>query len=262
MKRANGKPLDSHKQKKNLPVRRTSSLQVQQWPIGKVRPYPGNARKNAATIEKVMVSIREFGFQQPIVVDTQGIVVVGHTRLEAARRLKHATVPVVIMKAKASQIAAYRLMDNRSHEDSLWDEELLQHEVEQLLAAGVDAKLTGFEESEIERLVGDIKPADLPDPPESVQANVDRLASVKAQRAKGNAGVIAKSDTEHYLVIVYPDRGSRENAVRRLGLPADERYVDSAAVEIRQRIGGERELKIHAQRATGAAKTNKAGAHG
>lgn len=238
-------------------------LKIEWWPIERIKPYPANARKNDATIDKVAQSIKEFGWRQPIVVDAEGVIVAGHTRREAALLLKKTRAPVTVARnLSAEQIRAYRLMDNRSHDESSWDEGALALEFEDLVALGVDPKSTGFSDDEIARLVGDIQPAELPDAPDSVQDNVARLASVKAQRAKGNAGVIEKSDTEHYLVVVFPDRASRENAVRRLGLPSDERYVDAGSVELRQRIGGQRELRVRAERSTAAAPANKAGATG
>ena len=228
-----------------------------------MKPYPGNPRINQSTIDAVAKSIKELGWRQPIVVDADGVIVVGHTRRLAAIQLGEAQVPVTVMRDKTpEQIRAYRLLDNRSHENSLWDEQALAKELSELSAAGVDSSLTGFSDDEMQRLIGDLPQAQLPEPPASVQANVDKLQSVKEQRARGNAGVVAKSDTEHYIVIVYPDRAARESAVKRLGLPADERYVDSAAVELRQRVGGKREMKVKAERETAAAKPKKAGATG
>lgn len=238
-------------------------MKIEMWDVGRVKPYPGNPRQNQGAVDTVAKSIKEFGWRQPIVVDPKGVIIVGHTRRLAAIQLKHKKVPVTVAKdLKPAQIRAYRLMDNRAHEDALWDETALAKELKELLASGTAVEMTGFSDSEMQRLIGDLPSAELPAAPESVQKNIDRLADVKAQRAKGNAGVISKSDTEHYLIVVYPDRASRENAVKRLGLPPDERYVDSAAVELRQRVGGQRELQVRAQRKTAAAPANKSGATG
>jgi ParB-like chromosome segregation protein Spo0J len=238
-----------------------SPMKIEMRSTAAVIPYAGNPRKNDSAIDKVARSIKEFGFQQPIVVDPDGVVVAGHSRLEAAKRLKLKQVPIVVIRGKtAVQISAYRLMDNRSHEESLWDEDALVKEIEALSAGA--RSLTGFEDGELARLLGQIDLPSIAEPPQSVVDNVARLAEVKAQRAKGNAGVISKSDTEHYLVVVFPSRIAREEAVKRLGLPADERYVDASAIELRQRIGGQREIRVHAERANAAAKPNKAGATG
>ncbi len=74
-------------------------------------------------------SIAEFGFRQPIVVDEKMVVIVGHTRLEAAKALGLKTVPVHVAEGLTpAQAKAYRIMDNRSHENAEWDDELLRLE--------------------------------------------------------------------------------------------------------------------------------------
>ncbi|MFQ5716352.1 MAG: DNA methyltransferase, partial [Nitrospinales bacterium] len=91
--------------------------------------------------------IKEFGFRQPIVVDGEMVIVVGHTRYKAARKLELEHVPVhVAENLTPEQAKAYRIMDNRSHEDSVWDEELLKLELQSLDDADFDLDLTGFDE--------------------------------------------------------------------------------------------------------------------
>lgn len=132
-------------------------MKVLQVAIERVKPYPGNPRKNSATVAKVAKSIQEFGFQQPIVVDSENVVVVGHTRLQAALSLGLKKVPITIMSDHTpEQIRAYRIMDNRSHEDSEWDQEALAREISALLDAGYDQDLTGFEDRELNQLMADV----------------------------------------------------------------------------------------------------------
>lgn len=122
--------------------------------IDKVIPYARNPRKNGAAIAKVAASIKEFGFRQPIVVDSAYVVIAGHTRLQAARHLKMDMVPVHIASGLTdAQIKAYRLADNRTHEDSEWDSELLSLELSDLKDANFDLVLTGFEDEEIESIL-------------------------------------------------------------------------------------------------------------
>jgi ParB-like chromosome segregation protein Spo0J len=133
-------------------------------PIADVHPYDANPRIIPDTaIEKVAASIREFGWQQPIVVDGKGVVIAGHTRLAAAKRLGLEQVPVTVAgHLSAAQAQAYRLMDNRSGQDALWDESLLALELGEL--AGLDdfdLSLTGFTDAEIELALAD--DLDLPD---------------------------------------------------------------------------------------------------
>jgi len=127
------------------------------WSIDKVIPYPRNSRKiPERAVDKVAASIREFGFRVPIVVDKDGVIICGHTRLLAARKLRLQQVPVhVADNLTPAQVKAYRLMDNRSHEETDWDLELLGPEFEELRSLDFDLELTGFEEREIEDLLAD-----------------------------------------------------------------------------------------------------------
>ena len=128
-------------------------MKVQTIPIASVVPYARNPRKNAGAVAKVAASLREFGWRQPIVVDSEMVVVVGHTRLMAAQQLGMAEVPVHVAEGlTANQIKAYRLADNRVHEEAEWDDELLALELGDLRDAGLDLALTGFDEDELARL--------------------------------------------------------------------------------------------------------------
>lgn len=127
---------------------------TESWHIDKVTPYQRNARKiPQKAIDKVAASLAEFGWRQPIVVDTEGVIVVGHTRLLAARKLGMTHVPVhIATDLTPAQIKAYRLMDNRSHQETNWDEELLVLELADLKTLDIDLELTGFDPNEIDKL--------------------------------------------------------------------------------------------------------------
>lgn len=129
-------------------------MKIDEIAVERVKPYAQNPRNNKAAISKVADSIREFGFRQPIVVDKHFVVVVGHTRLEAAKLLGMRTVPVHVAKdLTAVQARAYRLADNRLNEDAEWDEALLGAELKQLADAGFGLALTGFGDDELSRLL-------------------------------------------------------------------------------------------------------------
>ena len=131
-------------------------MQVENVAIKDVKPYPGNPRKNRASVGKVADSIKEFGFRQPIVVDEEMVVLAGHTRLDAAKRLKLKKVPIhIAVGLSAEQAKAYRIMDNRSGEDSHWNQGLLKIEVQDLLSHQFDLQLTGFTGDEIANLLAD-----------------------------------------------------------------------------------------------------------
>jgi ParB-like chromosome segregation protein Spo0J len=106
-------------------------MKIELWPIGKPVPYARNARNiPQAAVDKVAASIREFAFRQPIVVDKDGTIVAGHTRLRAAQKLGLAEVPVhVASELTPTQTKAYRLADNRVNQESLFDNELLALEL-------------------------------------------------------------------------------------------------------------------------------------
>src|ERR1700722_18944345 len=132
-----------------------NDLKVCTWPIDRPIPYARNSRKiPERAIAKVAASIKEFGWRRSIVVDKDGLIICGLTRLLAAKKLGLAQVPVhVAANLTPAKVKAYRLMDNRSHDDSDWDLELLGPELEALAGLDIDLTLTGFDQFEIDRLL-------------------------------------------------------------------------------------------------------------
>lgn len=129
-------------------------MKVELIEIDRVIPYVRNPRKNDAAITKVAASIKEYGFRQPIVVDEEMVIIAGHTRLMAAKQLALKKVPIhVATGLSKAQVKAYRLADNRTHEDAEWDEELLAIELGELNDLGFDLDLTGFDAIELEELL-------------------------------------------------------------------------------------------------------------
>ncbi len=123
-----------------------NDLKVCWWPIDKPIAYSRNSRKiPERAIDKVAASIKEFGWRQAIVVDKDGVIICGHTRLLAAKKLGLKQVPVhVADNLTPAQVKAYRLMDNRSHEETDWDLDLLGPELEELHGLDFDLELTGL----------------------------------------------------------------------------------------------------------------------
>ena len=100
--------------------------ELRQVPIGDIRPYAKNPRRNDASVDAVANSIREFGFRAPIIVDKDGVIIAGHTRWKAARKLKLKTVPVIYAEDMTpEQVEAYRIADNSAGSASEWDYDLL-----------------------------------------------------------------------------------------------------------------------------------------
>lgn len=108
-------------------------MKIEQRDIGTVTPYPGNPRNNDKAIVAVVESIRQFGFRQPVVVDSAGVIIVGHSRFEAAKRIGLKVIPVhVAADLSEEQANAYRLADNRAHDFSFFDPVKLNQELEKI----------------------------------------------------------------------------------------------------------------------------------
>ena len=115
--------------------------------VSEITPYANNPRKNDEAVEKVAESIKQFGFKQPIVVDSDGIIIVGHTRYKAALQLGFERVPVLVADdLNAEQAKAYRLADNKTNEFASWDFDALDLELFDI--ENIDMSQFGFEFNE------------------------------------------------------------------------------------------------------------------
>ncbi len=149
-------------------------MQIEMRPVGAVRPYESNPRRNDAAVDAVAKSIREYGFRQPIVVDSDGVVVVGHTRLKAALKLGLEQVPVhVATGLTPEQARAYRIADNQTASIAEWDPDLLNSELAALKAIDYDLSLLGWSDKDLDELMapkgneGLVDPDDVPAPPDA-----------------------------------------------------------------------------------------------
>ncbi|MCC6427957.1 MAG: ParB N-terminal domain-containing protein [Phycisphaerales bacterium] len=141
--------------------------------VSSIKPYDHNPRRNDGAVEAVANSIREYGFRQPIVVDADGVIVVGHTRWKAAQKLGMSEVPVhVARELTPEQARAYRIADNRTALIAEWDEDLLSSELAALKALDVDLSMLGFDDAELQNYlnppttVGLVDEDDVPEPPD------------------------------------------------------------------------------------------------
>lgn len=117
--------------------------QIKEVPIGDVKPYENNPRNNDGAVEATANSIKEFGWQQPIVVDKDMVIIAGHTRLKAAKQLGLKHVPIVVADLSEEQAKAYRLADNKTGELADWDMGLLDDELAEI--ADIDMSDFGFD---------------------------------------------------------------------------------------------------------------------
>ena len=98
-----------------------------------IKPYENNPRNNDEAVDKVAASIKDFGFKVPIIIDSDNVIVAGHTRYKAALKIGCESVPcIVIDDLTPEQIRAYRLVDNKTAEYSSWDFEMLEKELKSL----------------------------------------------------------------------------------------------------------------------------------
>ena len=136
------------------------------WPVKKLIPYANNPRTHSeAQVAQIAKSIEEFGFTNPILVDTKAGILAGHGRLRAAQKLGLSKVPVLVLdRLTETQKRAYILADNKLAENAGWDEELLAAELEALKLEEYDLALTGFSERELEELLGTGAPMVAPEP--------------------------------------------------------------------------------------------------
>src|SRR5574344_2663891 len=148
--------------------------------LSEIKPYEKNPRKNDAAVEFVMNSIKEFGFKVPIVIDKDGVIVAGHTRYKASKKLKLTEVPCIIADdLTPEQIKAYRLADNRVAEKSEWDIDLLSGELDDILNIDMtqfdfDLSLGDEEESEV---VEDDFDVELPEEPKAKLGDIYQLGN-------------------------------------------------------------------------------------
>ena len=124
-------------------------MEIVKKSVDAIKPYPHNPRRNVETISKVKTSIEKYGFNQPIVVDKDMFIVVGHTRYAAAKELGMSEVPVVVADLDEKQARAYRIMDNKAHDFTKWDVVDLKKEIESL----PDVEATGFKLKELDEIL-------------------------------------------------------------------------------------------------------------
>lgn len=121
-------------------------MQITELDINEIIPYVNNPRDNSGAIDAVASSIKEFGFNVPLVLDRDKIIVTGHTRLLAAKKLGLKRVPCIIAEQLTeAQAKAYRLADNKVAELATWNTELLNVELEELNELDIAMQTFGFE---------------------------------------------------------------------------------------------------------------------
>lgn len=179
---------------------KSSRLKMEYWPIEKIRPYANNAKEHPdAQISQIRASFREFGVDQPLLLDKDGEIIAGHGRLESALADGIKELPVIVLKhLTKAQVMARRIADNSIPLGGTWKQDLLELELAQLNEMSFDLAPLGLDAIELPEME-DIEPA----PPRAQRTKTTIFVSIKnADAAKARKAIIAALKTakiEHNL---------------------------------------------------------------
>ena len=133
-------------------------MKIVEKKITELREYENNPRNNENAVDAVAASIKEFGFKVPIIIDADGIIVAGHTRLKAAEKIGLEKVPCIVADdLTPEQVKAFRLADNKVGEFATWDFAKLEEELRELREMEFDMDDYGFGDDE------EVTPKEAPD---------------------------------------------------------------------------------------------------
>lgn len=152
-------------------------MNIQMMKLADIKPYEKNPRKNDEAVKYVAESIKQFGFKVPIVIDKDYIIVAGHTRYKASKKLKLEEVPCIVADdLTEEQIQAFMLADNKVAEKAEWDFELLAAELDDLI--DFDMEVFGFDDmlvDEEQEAIEDTFEAEIPAEPKSKIGDIYQL---------------------------------------------------------------------------------------
>ena len=193
-----------------------ATLRVVLLPLAELRPYADNPRLNDQAVDAVARSIREFGFRQPLVVDDDRVIIVGHTRYKAAQRLGLARVPChVASDLTPAQRRAYRIADNRTNELAEWNYDLLAQELGALASCNFDLETLAFPADQLTALLdpglrdGLTDPDQVPAAPDAATTQPGDLYLLGEHRLlcgdAGNAANVDRLTDGQTMHLVYTD---------------------------------------------------------
>ena len=192
---------------------------IELWPLDRLVPYARNARTHSdEQVAQIAASIAEFGFNNPVLVDTNAGIIAGHGRVLAARKLGIDQVPVVVLDhLSETQKRAYILADNRIGENAGWDDEILRTELTDLKDADLDLALLGFDEDEVANLFAEVAPEVAPSENEEAPEEVPEAPEEPVTRP-GDIWLIGPhrlicGDCRDYAVVKRLLDGARANVV-------------------------------------------------
>ncbi len=203
-----------------IDLRKGDCMEVKEMNIKDVIPYEKNPRKNDEAVKYVAQSIKEFGFKVPIVIDKDNVIVAGHTRLKAAKKLGLETVPCIVADdLSEEQIKAFRLADNKVSEKAEWDFDLLNLELGDILS--IDMSCLGFdmnlieEEPEIEE---DDYEVEVPSEPKAKLGDIYQLGNHRLMCGSStDVEMVNKLIDNNKIDLVYTDPPYGINIVNEKG---------------------------------------------
>lgn len=187
-------------------------MQIEYKPLNAITPYPANAKAHPKEqVLQIANSIREFGFNQPIVIDKAGVIIVGHGRYEGAKYLKLTEAPTLTVNLTTAQAKAYRLADNKLNE-SVWAMDLVIEELRELELEGYDISLTGFAS---DLVLGDNPDTEftLPEAGSGYEQITFTLSAEQTAFIKEQLGVVKKTAEYDAVVQEAANENSNGNAI-------------------------------------------------
>lgn len=156
-------------------------MNIKELPIDQIYPYWQNPRNNEKTVERLMQSIKEYGFNVPLVVNKDMVLITGHARLKAAKKLGLETVPCNIVNLTDRQAKKYRIADNKIQELTDWKEEELFKELREI-GDQIELMDIGFSLNEIDKIVGSFDVEDIPEFEEEDEEEYEVVAAAAPVR--------------------------------------------------------------------------------
>lgn len=188
-------------------------MQVEQLPLKSIKPYWRNPRNNETGTQAVMKSIKDYGFNSPIIVDKEYVIVAGHTRYKAAQLLEMDTVPVVVVDLPAQKVKEYRIADNKTSELSEWDYPKLILELKEI--ADIPNIQAYFPDLDIQSVVNTL--------PKSVQRDITPLDIDRSNDLHGkNYTSRNEEERKGFIPMICPDCGHEYS----LHITAIQRMID------------------------------------
>lgn len=197
--------------------------------IGDIKPYEKNPRKNDAAVKYVQESIKQFGFKVPIIIDKDNVIVAGHTRYKAAKKLKMKEVPCIVADDLTDeQVKAFRLADNKVAEMAEWDFDLLADELDELF--DFDMSVFGFEEETTEEeteVVEDDFDAELPEEPKAQLGDIYVLGKHRLMCGSSTSFEDVEALIDNAKIdLVYTDPPYGMSAVSKSGVLSEKYKTD------------------------------------